>query len=111
MAPHDATLMHWLNERMTAHERTVGDAVQSLVDKVDDVNRTLIEHVATEDAARKELDDFRAKFRGNGKPGYDTRLDRIEQWKNRIQWVGTSIVVPAALYGIYAIFQHLLASL
>ena len=47
----------------------------------------------------------RPKVLGNGKDGFDIRVDRLEQWKVRFQLAITSIVLPLIVYGGYVFLQ------
>jgi hypothetical protein len=105
MTPTNETLMEWLNQRFNNHEEHVGDSIKSLGDKVEKINTVLTAHVAAEEADRQLVIDMKRAVWGNGKPGHDIRIDRLEQWKHLLQWILSAIAVPLVLYGFYAAFQ------
>jgi hypothetical protein len=86
------------------HERI--DGIQTaLTEKIGDVEKGVssLTQVVTENIALCK--QCRPKVMGNGQPSYDVRIDRLEQWKIRAQWVLTSVAVPLAIYAGYVLLQ------
>ena len=102
-------LIELMNARLTSHEESVSGAFYKLSEKVDNINQTLTTHVAKEDAERGLVSDLKSTVFGNGKPGHSIRLDRLEQFRGRVQWalgILSGATVTILTYAIYILIGN-----
>jgi hypothetical protein len=101
----DTTIFNLISDRLNTHEERVEARFAGLDDKVDNVSKVLTEHVATEDEDRMYLRKLGEVVWGNGKPGHNIRIDRLEQQHAMLRWFITGIFVPIGLYAAYAVIH------
>ena len=109
-----------INARLDRTEAALGAAIGQVRQKVETLQASFSDHAAREEAQNEShvafLEDIKAWTFGDEKnatnaPGAKTRLDRLEQWRNRISWGLTSVVVPVVLYVVYLVLQWQFAPL
>ena len=57
------------------------------------------------ESVSKSVDGLSLSVYGNGKPGYNVRLDRIERFYSRLTWLATGVVGPLVVYFGYIALQ------
>lgn len=107
----DGPLYDMIADRLASHEAHMNTTVDRLKDQLLEMNTALAKHIATEEEDRKVLEQLGKTVWGNGVPGHNIRIDRLEQSRNMLVYFLTGIMVPVGLFAIYAVIHwafHLL---
>ena len=75
-----------------------GDILPGCSREFGEIKITIKQIVTNQDKIEKKIDRFTESLLGNGKPGINVRLDRIEQLENRRKWLTRAILI--AIIGI-----------
>jgi len=102
------TLMAWLEKRLDNHESRFAERMAALEEKVGDTHECIASHMAREETCWDDVEKLKVAVWGNGTAGHNIRLDRLEQWRNRLHWVATAILIPAVLYVGYVLLQKVM---
>jgi len=94
-----------IDHRLDDHEKSVAADMKAQGAKVDEIGRVVLEHIVESRGMNKAVDKLAEEVWGNGKLGYKVRIDRLERWRTRLQWVGTGVLAPLVLYVAYMILQ------